>query len=522
MCRFYKALFLFFVAVAFAAPGAAGAQEFDPYADQGQYTDQAQYMEPAEYQEQAPPQPQVQAPAYASQELQQLVAPVALYPDQLLGQVLMASAYPLEVVEAKRWLAQNPSLAGDALTDALEAQNWDPSVKALTAFPQVLSMMDGNLEWTEKLGEAFMANQAGVMDAVQQLRVRAQEANRLPPPDQMAVGTDNGYITIAPVQPDSVNVPWYNPAVVFAPWPYPNYAPYYFPAPYSSYCYYGACWYSFAPPVTVYYSWWGWDRISWRHHHVHIDTHRWRALSGNRPVPAGNVWQFDPAHRHGVPYVNPTVRQRFQATSTATVRENRGFTAGTSIQGGATFSTTPRSHHGSISGTSGERSSWQEQAGGHRPTPESVRTPRPEIAPQEELQPQQHYLSVTPAPQDHHHQSRQERMPQIIQPEPQAEPAPQPMEAPMSVMHGNHAQRTVNMPIEPREQPRIEPQRVAPPLFETMPSGNVGHGGANRSDFGGHQHSSPAPQVRAPIPMPAPAPAAPQNSYHDGGDHHGH
>jgi hypothetical protein len=126
-----------------------------------------------------PPAQPVLAQPLPQDQLDALLAPIALYPDQLLAQVLMAATYPLEVVQAARWVQQNPSVQGEALDRALQDKNWDPSVLSLAAFPQVLTMMNDKLEWTQQLGDAFLANQAQVMDTVQNLRARAQEAGNL-------------------------------------------------------------------------------------------------------------------------------------------------------------------------------------------------------------------------------------------------------------------------------------------------------------------------------------------------------
>ena len=137
-----------------------------------------------------PPAPQAESPAtprtkltspLSPARLGQMLAPIALYPDELLADILMAATYPLDVVEAARWLQdpQNAALKGDQLFAALQQKSWDPSVKSLTPFPRILRMLDANLEWTEQLGEAYLANPAAVMDAVQRLRRRAQLAGRL-------------------------------------------------------------------------------------------------------------------------------------------------------------------------------------------------------------------------------------------------------------------------------------------------------------------------------------------------------
>ncbi len=168
-------------------------------------------------------------------QLDALVAPIALYPDALLSEILMASTYPLEVVEADRWIGANKNLKGDALTAAVGQQSWDDSVKSLVATPDVLDMMSTKLDWTQALGNAVLAQQPDVMDAVQRLRTKAQANNQLASNQQQTVATqDQGgrqVIVIAPAQPDTLYVPYYDPSVVYGPWPYPAYPPYYWPAP---------------------------------------------------------------------------------------------------------------------------------------------------------------------------------------------------------------------------------------------------------------------------------------------------
>jgi hypothetical protein len=172
----------------------------------------------------------------APRELDQLVAPIALYPDPLLAEVLMASAYPLDVVQAERWLESNKSLKGDQLKAAVDKQPWDNSIKALTATPSVIQMMSSKLDWTQKLGDAVVNQQPDVMDAVQRLRARAQSTDKLQTTRQQTVSVNQvegrSVIAIEPAVPDQVYVPYYDPAVVYGDWPYPDYPPYYFEPPY--------------------------------------------------------------------------------------------------------------------------------------------------------------------------------------------------------------------------------------------------------------------------------------------------
>ena len=175
--------------------------------------------------------------ALANACLGQMLAPIALYSDDLLADVLVAATYPLDVVEAARWVQdpQNTALKGDRLFAALQQKSWDPSVKALAPFPRILRMLDANLEWTEQLGEAYLADPAAVMDAVQRLRHRAQSAGRLVTTSQEVVRTEQEptrieeLITIEAPSPEAAYVPICDPSFAYGPWPYPNY-PAFFPA----------------------------------------------------------------------------------------------------------------------------------------------------------------------------------------------------------------------------------------------------------------------------------------------------
>src|SRR5262245_22365482 len=171
---------------------------------------------------------------FRPEEIEQLVASIALYPDSLVSQILMASTYPLEIVQADRWAKANKTLQGEALTAALEAQNWDPSVKSLVNFPQVLAAMSEKLDLTQKLGDAFLAQQKEVLDAIQRLRAKAQAQGNLKTTKEQTVIVEQSQpttvIQIESTDPQVVYVPSYNPAVVYGAWPYPAYPPYsYYP-----------------------------------------------------------------------------------------------------------------------------------------------------------------------------------------------------------------------------------------------------------------------------------------------------
>jgi hypothetical protein len=255
----------------------------------------------------------------SSEQLEQLVAPIALHPDTLVAEMLMASTYPLEVVEAARWSDKNKSLKGEQLKAAADKQTWDDSVKTLTATPDVLASMSEHLEWTQKLGNAVLAQQADVMDAIQRLRSKAQANNKLTSTKEQTVsaepeaasGTQTAGnvqpIMIEPTQPDTIYVPYYDPAVVYGDWPYSDYPPYYFTPP----GYIGgaavATGIAFAAGVAVgawaiNNNYWG-GSINWRGNGINV----------NRPVhhAAVNNWTHNPDHRHGVRYNNASVAQRF-------------------------------------------------------------------------------------------------------------------------------------------------------------------------------------------------------------------
>jgi len=251
------------------------------------------------------------APAYSPAQLDQMLAPIALYPDELLGQILTAATYPLEVVQADRWLqdAANASMQGDQLAQAMARTPWDPSVRALVAFPQILRLMDTQLEWTEQLGDAFIAQQPDVMDSVQRLRARAQAAGTLVSAPQEVVTNAGQGIEIAPPDGGQVYVPVYNPMLAYGYWPDPDYPPYDFYLPgYAVGAFIG---FAIVAPL------WGWHHWDWRHHDLDIDGGP-RAPLGQGRVPERPVpWRHDPGHRRGVPYRQPETQARFEGRASS-------------------------------------------------------------------------------------------------------------------------------------------------------------------------------------------------------------
>jgi hypothetical protein len=250
-------------------------------------------------------------------QLDQLVAPIALYPDPLLAQILMASTYPLEVVEAARWVGApaNKALKGEALATALQAQSWDPSIGALVPFPRVLENMSDQLQWTEQLGNAFLAQQADIMAAVQRLRHQAMAAGNLKqtPQCRCVIQTSGETISIMPAEPQTVCVPIYRP-VVYGAWPDPAYPPVSFPDP-IGFAYAPGFWIGFDPPIVLasFGPLWGWGWVDWGHRYIAVDPGRYALATGGHVSFAGNVWVHDAAHRGGIAYADPVTRGRFDA-----------------------------------------------------------------------------------------------------------------------------------------------------------------------------------------------------------------
>jgi hypothetical protein len=254
---------------------------------------------------------------FTPQELDQMLAPIALYPDSLLSQVLMAAGYPLEIVEAARWSKANPALKGDAAVAAVKSMSWDTSVKSLVAFPDVLANLDGHLDWTQKLGDAMISQQQAVADSIQRLRAKAAAQNNLKTTPQQKVTTegsgDNVQYIIEPANPQVIYVPAYNPSWAYGPWPYPSYPPVYYPPAGAMMS--GFFWgLGFAAGAAMFSSW-NWGRGN---AYVNVNVNQAQNIDNtfNRnTINANGQWQHNPAHRGGVPYRDPATRARFnQAT----------------------------------------------------------------------------------------------------------------------------------------------------------------------------------------------------------------
>jgi hypothetical protein len=272
--------------------------------------------------------PTVPPPAQllSAQQLCNLVAPIALYPDPLLGQILVASTYPLEVVEASQWLARNKHLSGQALLDAAKQQSWDPSVQALVAVPDALAKLNQDIRWTTDLGNAFLAQEADVMNAVQQMRTRAQANGMLASTPQQTVTTQvqagQQVIVVQPADPQVIYVPWYDPIYVWGPPVYGYYPPLYYPGFgfgfglgfNLSFCFDG--WGG--------WGYWGWGP-NWYGHTVFVNNIFFPHYGFHHGYGGGFEgrahWAHDPVHRLGVPYGNQRVSARFGGPPTASRNE---------------------------------------------------------------------------------------------------------------------------------------------------------------------------------------------------------
>ena len=280
------------------------------------------------------------APVMFNQEqLDQMLAPIALYPDELLVQVLMAATYPLEVTQAAQWVQVNAGLNGDQLAIALEQQNWDPSVKSLVNFPPVLQMMSDRLDWTQQLGDAFLGQEEQVMATVQQLRLRARQQGNLVTTNEQDVMVDpeTQQIIIQPVAPQVVYVPVYDPMVVYGPWWWPAYRPYFY---HPRGVVVGGGIIGFGLGIRIGVPWgYAWGGFNWHRHDVVVNVQRNVQINNhidrNRYVnhvtassSGQGTWRHDPVHRQGVAYRSPSVAEQYgrgPRPGVETRRDYRGF-----------------------------------------------------------------------------------------------------------------------------------------------------------------------------------------------------
>jgi len=313
------------------------------------------------------PSSEDQAPKIPPEQLDSLVAPIALFPDQLLAQTLAASTYPLELIQLQQWLARNPSLKDKALADAVAKQPWDPSVQAMAALPDLVKRLGDDIQWTTDLGNAFLAQQSDVMDAVQRMRKKAQDSGNLKSTEQQKVETkvieSKSVVVIEQADPQVVYVPSYDPYAVWGA-PYYPYPPIYYPP--AGYYAAGLA-ISFGIGVFMGAFWsggWGWG-AGWGNNNININNNnnfnrnsnigggnRNNIGGGNRPSqlpnrgggPGGNgSWKHNPQHRGGAPYRDRSTADRFGGTTRGDSLANRQAGARQQLgrQGGNLPSTRP-------------------------------------------------------------------------------------------------------------------------------------------------------------------------------------
>jgi hypothetical protein len=251
------------------------------------------------------------------EQLESLVAPIAFYPDALLAQVLVASTYPLEIMQLQQWLAKNPDLEGEALAEAVAEQPWDPSIQSMAAVPEALERLANDIQWTTELGNAFLAQQSEVMDAVQRMRKKAQDKGSLESNEQQKVETqvveEKTVIVVESANPEIVYVPTYNPTYVYPPPVYP-YPPVYYP-PYTA----GAAFVTFSVGVAWGAAVWGGSccHCGWGGNDINIDIDNNfnRNTNIDRGDRGGGTWQHDPQHRGGAPYADRATADKFGGTA---------------------------------------------------------------------------------------------------------------------------------------------------------------------------------------------------------------
>jgi len=306
--------------------------------------DSLAYAQPSLQQDQA-------ASIIPNDQLDSLVAPVALYPDPLLSQVLVAATYPLEIIQLQQWIQKNSSLKGDDLTNAVEKQDWDPSIQAMAVFPDLAKRLADDIKWTTDLGNAFLAQQSDVMDAVQRMRLKARDAGNLKSTEQMKVETKvvetKTVVVIQQTSPQVIYVPTYNPVVVYGPAVYP-YPPIYYPPP----SYYAGVVFAFGVGIAVgsyYRGGWGYNCGWGRHTTIHVNVNNnyvkhynttninkinVNQVSINNVNRNGNTtWQHNPQHRGGTPYSNNATANKYGgsargdsiSTRQASARQQQGL-----------------------------------------------------------------------------------------------------------------------------------------------------------------------------------------------------
>lgn len=257
---------------------------------------------------------------FSKEQLDQMTAPIALYPDQVIAQILMGATYPTDIAAAAKWSKANKDAKGDAAMKMVEGEPWDPSVHALVAFPQVIQMMGDKMDWTQNIGDAFLAAPKDVLDSVQRLRAQAQKAGNLKTTEQQKViveqapQTQQTVIKIEPSNPETVYIPAYNPTTVYGTWAYPSYPPYYWPPPayyYPGYSGFGAgmMWGLGIAAVAG-----AWGNCNWGGGDIDIDVNKFNNVNRNRQIDRSQTkasFKHDASRRGGVPYRDQRSQQQF-------------------------------------------------------------------------------------------------------------------------------------------------------------------------------------------------------------------
>ena len=259
-----------------------------------------------------------QAEKLSQAELEQILAPIALYPDTVLSHILIAATYPLEVIQAERWTANNPDMQGSEAVEAVSEMDWDPSVRALVAFPQILKRLSEDLEWTQRLGDAFLQDEEGLVASVQTLRQRAYDAGSLDDLEKVSVTHEDESIIIAPREREVIYLPYYDTRTIYGPWSWANYPPTYWDNPYYDHYYVSRHHRPFywGPRVSINYGFF-FSSFHWSDHYIvriPYNHYRPRHYYNHRQIVRHNNarrWGHDPFHRRGVVYQNINVSNRY-------------------------------------------------------------------------------------------------------------------------------------------------------------------------------------------------------------------
>jgi uncharacterized protein DUF3300 len=441
---------------------------------------------------------------FTNAQLDQMLAPIALYPDQLLTQVLMASTFPQQLVDAQNWLqdSHNASLKGDDLANALTPLPWDPSVKSLVAFPQIIAMMVNHLDWTQALGTAFANQQVQVFARVQSLRDRAKQAGFLKSTSQIAVTEQDSDIVIEPTDPNELYVPVYNPADVYGPWSDSDYPPVFLPPPPGFYSGAIGAGIGFSVGFGIIAPLWGWGHPDWRHHSVTIDPGRYEHITSQTYIQQNHInIQGGAWHRSG-PVAFVPEAQRPQPTYQSneaphgTVQPSQAFhptAAGPRPAGAAQPS--PVGPHPAGAAAPGPAQPGPHPAGETRP---NEAAPGPHPAGQAQPSPATPHPAGEAQPTPHP-AGQAQPIPATPHPAGEAQPAPHPAgEAAHPEEHAVPAGPHPAGEAQPAPHPE---EHAAPPAPPPHPEEHAAP-------------PAPAPHPAAPPPPPPPHPAPPPPAAH--------